>query len=654
MATDNKALTMFNDIKNKMSSISNDNDKSDQDIQRTIKDGLKKFEATTLNKSDKNVDIMHKTYNETAQINKHLISLNNNIQKLLTNDNNKIRAAKERNKNKVEDKNRFSAKPQPQQTQVNASIEKPKAESPSIGIGAASLTTAAILGTMISDDVYNTIKPILTGFNFLKALKPLFSFGKAGKTAAKGAGLLGKAGGKLLGKAGKTVLKKIPGIGLIAGVAFGTKRFADGDFEGGLLEIASGLASIVPGIGTMASVAIDSYLAFKDLDEGGFFQTETGETVKSFGTAALRSMPVIGTFLRVKDAMELWKTDKKAALIEYAKAFGTMIPGAGLVISFMEEMDKGPGNLIDKAGGAISNVASSISNKLFGNNEPTTYKGTKQPNIINNPVSSWRPATTELSTAGQMPGPVAENEDVEEVNGINIPKQLNENQIKRTRDNINTLDPAFAKQASNFVQNAWMQGLPVVITQGLRGKQDQEKAYKEGKSKAAFGQSYHNYGRAFDIAVANGSGNWFDPKNLEAAGQIGKSLGLRWGGDFKGGWDKPHFEDSTVTIAELAKSGAYMAADGAVLNRPIIAGEAGPEAIIPLNDNGIGVIAEAMNRAININGSVKQNKDQSMNDLKSFLVGPMAVALAKEIVKAQSVAFKQKNSGSNTTVNAFG
>lgn len=98
------------------------------------------------------------------------------------------------------------------------------------------------------------------------------------KAAAKAAtkGIVKKAAGKASGKAvakvagkaaGKTVLKKIPGVGLIAGLAFAADRAMHGDFTGAAMEVASGAVSCVPGLGTAASVAIDVGLGAKDLHD---------------------------------------------------------------------------------------------------------------------------------------------------------------------------------------------------------------------------------------------------------------------------------------------------------------------------------------------------------------------------------------------------
>ena len=101
--------------------------------------------------------------------------------------------------------------------------------------------------------------------------------GAAKKVAGK---FGGKAGAKLLGK---SLLKKIPGIGLLAGVGFGLSRALKGDFAGAALELASGAASTIPGLGTAASVAIDAGLAARDM--GAFKKgdkAESGDTAADF------------------------------------------------------------------------------------------------------------------------------------------------------------------------------------------------------------------------------------------------------------------------------------------------------------------------------------------------------------------------------------
>lgn len=75
------------------------------------------------------------------------------------------------------------------------------------------------------------------------------------------------------------------------------------------------------------------------------------------------------------------------------------------------------------------------------------------------------------------------------------------------------------------------------------------------------GDSYHNYGLAFDFVVLKDKvASWDERLDVNSnhlwdyveVGNIGKSYGLTWGGDW--GWDAGHFEWRVLSIKEL-KSG---------------------------------------------------------------------------------------------------
>ena len=130
-----------------------------------------------------------------------------------------------------------------------------------------------------------------------KALLKATSKGLSTKQIAAGFGgkvakdQLAKQGGKIAGKSGikvgaklgvktvgKSLLKKIPVIGLLAGVGFGIQRALKGDFAGAALELASGAASTIPGLGTAGSIAIDAGLAARDYKKA----TSGGGTAADF------------------------------------------------------------------------------------------------------------------------------------------------------------------------------------------------------------------------------------------------------------------------------------------------------------------------------------------------------------------------------------
>jgi len=94
-------------------------------------------------------------------------------------------------------------------------------------------------------------------------------FGAAATSAVKaGTASVSKTAAKVGAKSlGKSLLKKIPIIGALAGVGFALSRAAKGDWTGAALELASGAAGTIPGLGTAASVAIDAGLAARDISQ---------------------------------------------------------------------------------------------------------------------------------------------------------------------------------------------------------------------------------------------------------------------------------------------------------------------------------------------------------------------------------------------------
>lgn len=106
--------------------------------------------------------------------------------------------------------------------------------------------------------------------------------GNAG-SATRAGGMFGRAGGRAAARAGgrgllgigskgllKTGAKKLPfGLGLLAGIGFGAQRALSGDFVGAGLEVASGAASFLPGLGTAASFGIDGALMARDMGAFG-------------------------------------------------------------------------------------------------------------------------------------------------------------------------------------------------------------------------------------------------------------------------------------------------------------------------------------------------------------------------------------------------
>ena len=125
----------------------------------------------------------------------------------------------------------------------------------------------------------------------------------------------------------------------------------------------------------------------------------------------------------------------------------------------------------------------------------------------------------------------------------------------RSLTNLNTLHPKFrasAIEAWTEAQANMPSNVQIIVVQGLRTFEESDKLYQQGRTtpgpivtKAAAGQSYHNYGLAFDFAmVTDGKDDEVIGPNWMKVVTIMKSHGMTWGGDFPEGFhDNPHFEN---------------------------------------------------------------------------------------------------------------
>jgi peptidoglycan L-alanyl-D-glutamate endopeptidase CwlK len=126
---------------------------------------------------------------------------------------------------------------------------------------------------------------------------------------------------------------------------------------------------------------------------------------------------------------------------------------------------------------------------------------------------------------------------------------------QRSLDNLNTLHPKFRQSAIDAwaeAQSAMPTNVKIVVVQGLRTFAESNALYVQGRgspgnivTKAKAGQSYHNYGFAFDFAMlTNGKEDNVVGPNWMKVVAIMKDHGMTWGGDFPEGFhDNPHFEN---------------------------------------------------------------------------------------------------------------
>lgn len=118
---------------------------------------------------------------------------------------------------------------------------------------------------------------------------------------------------------------------------------------------------------------------------------------------------------------------------------------------------------------------------------------------------------------------------------------------------INTLAPYLRNEVAELINEAQRKiGVKYRVTHGLRTFKEQNDLFAKGRTKAGSivtnargGQSFHNYGLAFDIVpIVNGKAIWNQRHLFEEFAQLAKKRGWTWGGDFVSFKDYPHFQKS--------------------------------------------------------------------------------------------------------------
>jgi GH24 family phage-related lysozyme (muramidase) len=172
----------------------------------------------------------------------------------------------------------------------------------------------------------------------------------------------GKLGFLLFGKLGfKSLLKKIPVFGALAGTYFAYKRIKENaDYLGGLMEFASGLTSLAPGVGIPISLGLDALIAIRDmtttkeerqfsginLNPSGFIEslTKTGSKLfamifKGSGKLGLKTLakkiPLFGALAGTYFAYQRFqKKEYGRGVLEFVSGLASIAPGIGMPISF--------------------------------------------------------------------------------------------------------------------------------------------------------------------------------------------------------------------------------------------------------------------------------------------------------------------------------
>ena len=134
----------------------------------------------------------------------------------------------------------------------------------------------------------------------------------------------------------------------------------------------------------------------------------------------------------------------------------------------------------------------------------------------------------------------------------------------RNRGILKNLDQVAADALQLALKEAEERGLEVLLTQGLRTKEEQDELYAQGRTKPGAivtyvrgGDSFHNWGVAVDFVPVDGDGNILWNGNYDRFASIAKKYGADWGWDLWN-FDKPHLQITQGQNINYFKTGGRL------------------------------------------------------------------------------------------------
>lgn len=134
------------------------------------------------------------------------------------------------------------------------------------------------------------------------------------------------------------------------------------------------------------------------------------------------------------------------------------------------------------------------------------------------------------------------------------PDRTDDYDTRPSSASLDSLHPYVANLARRFLDLARADGIDARVISAFRSWDEQDRLYTQGRTApgsivtdAMGGDSYHNWGLAFDVApFVNGAPDWSAIDLFNRMGELGQQVGLEWGGN----WttfqvaliDRPHFQ----------------------------------------------------------------------------------------------------------------
>lgn len=117
---------------------------------------------------------------------------------------------------------------------------------------------------------------------------------------------------------------------------------------------------------------------------------------------------------------------------------------------------------------------------------------------------------------------------------------------------ISLLYPPFSFSIIKLFAEACKFGLRIRVFETYRSKERQASLYQQGRTKIKT-NGMHHFGVAADVVYRDSKNNPIWKGDWKKLGQIGKKIGLYWGGDWKDFVDSPHFQFIPALVKDQGK-----------------------------------------------------------------------------------------------------
>ena len=223
------------------------------------------------------------------------------------------------------------------------------------GAGAGALLLRGGMGARLGTGVATTgIGQRILGGATAAAATARSTAGALGNTALSGA----KAG--VLG-AGKMAGKLIPGVGLVMGAYGAYDKIKQGDMTGAAIEGASGIAALIPGIGTAVAIGLQGISATRDVIKAS--NTETTNSIKATNTETVTSIKTSTD--EVNKSLITSTTDNNTMLSDSnASLSAAILANSELTNKNITDSSKNANNSLSQSASTLTNTTNTLASSL--------------------------------------------------------------------------------------------------------------------------------------------------------------------------------------------------------------------------------------------------------------------------------------------------